>query len=117
MSYYRNMKFAIFLAALLTGTPFAQAVYTGTRDPHYCFDIEKIRPNLILSATSHLFGHIQDETTAPFKNSPVELRGYVSERNPTAETSRYEPTFLFGSFRDSKSIFGRVKEKVEPWPS
>jgi hypothetical protein len=47
--------------------------------PEYCSQVEPIRPNLKLSDDTNVRGHVTDETTAPFKHSPVELRRFISE--------------------------------------
>jgi hypothetical protein len=47
--------------------------------PEYCSQVEPIRPNLKLSDDTNVRVHVTDETTAPFKHSPVELRRFISE--------------------------------------
>ncbi len=56
---------------------------SGANDPHYCDKIEQVKPNLVLSHTTRLGGTVLDQTGAPFQNSPVELRLYVSESKQT----------------------------------
>jgi hypothetical protein len=58
---------------------FAQLVQIGPNDPHYCDNVEHVKPNLVLYRATHLDGRIIDETGAPFKDSLVELRLYESE--------------------------------------
>jgi hypothetical protein len=47
--------------------------------PEFCSQVEPIRPNLKLRDDTNVRGHVSDETTAPFKHSPVELRRFISE--------------------------------------
>jgi hypothetical protein len=74
------MKMAVLIVAMLAGPSFAQVVLLGPENPNYCYEVEKIRPNLKLRDPVHIVGTIRDQTTAPFKNSRVELRNYVSQR-------------------------------------
>jgi 5-hydroxyisourate hydrolase-like protein (transthyretin family) len=48
-------------------------------DPPNCANVEHIKANLHVPSSVQLKGHVEDETGAPFKNSPIELRRYVSE--------------------------------------
>lgn len=57
----------------------AQLLQFGSNDPSYCLNVEHIKPNLSLSDTVQLKGRIADQTGVPFKNTPVELRRYISE--------------------------------------
>jgi hypothetical protein len=41
--------------------------------------VEHIKPNLHVPSSVQLTGHIEDETVAPFKNSRIELRRYISD--------------------------------------
>jgi hypothetical protein len=69
-----------FIAALATVS--AQLVHVGPTNEtaqQYCSRVERIKPNLVLSGATQLSGRIIDQTGAPFKNSVVELRLYVSE--------------------------------------
>jgi hypothetical protein len=68
----------------------AQVVFIGKQpDKNYCYKIETIRPNLVLSESVHMLGRIfiaavgLTPDTAPLKNSRVELRKYISQRNQT----------------------------------
>jgi hypothetical protein len=78
--YPRSMRLGFFLVAMLAGHVLAQLVQVGPNDPNYCYEIEKIRPNLELRYQVHFIGSVQDQTTAPFANSRIELRKYISER-------------------------------------
>ena len=44
----------------------------------YCATVEPLRPNLVLTADTNVQGHVTDQTTAPLKNSPIELRRFIS---------------------------------------
>jgi hypothetical protein len=74
------MKMAGLLLAMLAGPVFAQLVQIGPNDPDYCYEVEKIHPNLELRDQVHVVGTIRDQTTAPLTSSRVELRRYVSQR-------------------------------------
>jgi Carboxypeptidase regulatory-like domain len=71
---------AVLLIALLAGSAFAQLVQIGPNDPDYCYEVEKIRPNLELRNQVHVVGTVRDQTTAPLTSSRVELRTYISQR-------------------------------------
>jgi hypothetical protein len=68
-----------FLAIGLAGSGAGQLVQIGPNDRHYCTNVEHIKANLHLPSSVQLTGHVEDETGAPFKNSRIELRRYVSE--------------------------------------
>jgi 5-hydroxyisourate hydrolase-like protein (transthyretin family) len=68
-------------AAMLCTAAWPQLVQVGADDPDYCYKVEKIRPNLVLKNSTHITGRLTDQTTAPFENSKVQLRKYVSERD------------------------------------
>jgi hypothetical protein len=74
------MRVYFLCASLLVAPAFAQVVQIGPTDPDYCYRIEKIQPNLELRGEAHVFGSVRDQTTAPLKNLPVELRKYISQR-------------------------------------
>jgi hypothetical protein len=74
------MKVAALLVVMLAGPVFAQLIQTGANDPNYCYQVERIYPNLELRDQVHVVGTIRDQTTAPFINSRVEVRKYVSQR-------------------------------------
>jgi hypothetical protein len=44
----------------------------------YCTQVEPIRANLKLTRDTRVRGRVIDETTAPFQNSPIELRRFIS---------------------------------------
>ena len=74
----------------LTPPVSAQVVFIGKQpDKNYCYKIETIRPNLVLSESVHILGRIfvaaegLTPDTAPLKNSRVELRKYISQRKQT----------------------------------
>ena len=74
------MRAAALLAVLTAFPALAQLVQTGPDDPNYCYKVEKISPNLRLSKLTLISGTIKDQTLAPFPNSRVELRKYISDR-------------------------------------
>lgn len=45
----------------------------------YCWQVEPLQPNLDLKEDTRLRGHLTDPTREPFRNSPIELRLFVSE--------------------------------------
>jgi len=69
----------VFLALSLAGFSAAQLVQIGPDARHYCAKVEHIKANLHVPSSAQLTGHVEDESGAPFKNSLVELRRYVSE--------------------------------------
>jgi hypothetical protein len=44
-----------------------------------CAPWEPLKPNLVLSSDTAIHGTIRDQTKAPFSNSPIQLRKYISE--------------------------------------
>ncbi len=48
--------------------------------PEYCSQVELIHPNFTPAEDVLVRGRITDQTTAPFQNSPIELRRFISER-------------------------------------
>ena len=67
----------------------------GPPDPHYC-DSFKVVPNLTLERDTDVRGRVIDATGAPFSNSPVELRAFLS---PTKQVlSRKVKTDTNGNF-------------------
>jgi hypothetical protein len=78
--YPRPMKMTVLLVAMLAGPVFTQLVHVGPDDPDYCYEVEKIRPNLELRDQVRVVGTIRDQTTAPLTSSRVELRRYFSQR-------------------------------------
>lgn len=47
--------------------------------PEYCSHVEAIHPNFAPTEDVLVSGRITDQTTAPFRNSPIELRRFTSE--------------------------------------
>ena len=76
------MRVPAFLLALLLSNS-AQVVQFGPTDPDYCYKVENIEPNLTLFRQVHILGRVRDQTTAPFKNSQLQLRRYLSQRRQT----------------------------------
>jgi hypothetical protein len=77
------VKIVISMALLCLTCPNlvpGQVVRTGPQDPDYCYKIETIVPNLRLIKAAHVKGSIVDKVNAPLKNSRVELRRYISQR-------------------------------------
>ena len=66
---------SVFLSSL---PALAQLVQVGPNDPNYCEKIERIKPNLRVAISSDVKGQIRDQSGEVFKNSRVELRGFVS---------------------------------------
>jgi hypothetical protein len=46
--------------------------------PSECALFEPLKPNLVLSSNTAIHGTIRDQTKAPFSNSPIQLRKYLS---------------------------------------
>ncbi len=74
----------------LTPPSSAQVVFIGKPpDKNFCYKIETIRPNLVLSESVHILGRIfiagigLQPGELPLKNSRVELRKYISQRKQT----------------------------------
>ena len=73
--------------AICIGAAQAQVVVVGQDgkngpplgSPEYCAGVEPLRPNLVLTIDTTVQGRVTDQTKAPFKNSPVELRRFISE--------------------------------------
>jgi hypothetical protein len=76
--YPRSVKMTIVLVAILARPVFAQLVHVGPDDADYCYEVEKLRPNLELHDPVRVVGTIRDQTTAPLTSSRVELRKYIS---------------------------------------
>jgi hypothetical protein len=72
---------AALLLVFLTGSNSALFVQIGRTDPDFCFKVEKILPNLELRHQVHVFGTVQDQTTAPLEKSRIEMRRYISQRS------------------------------------
>jgi len=74
-----EMKSAIvyLLSLALASLVQCQLVSAGPPDPHNC-DRFKVEPNLTIEQDADIRGHVVDATGAPFSNSPVELRIFLS---------------------------------------
>ena len=78
---------AFVLSVIFTGAAHSQILVVGQDgksgpplgNPEYCGSIEPLRPNLVLPVNTTVQGRVTDQTSAPFKNSPVELRRFISE--------------------------------------
>jgi len=79
------MRRSFLVVVLLAASAYAQVIQTGATGPDYCYKIEKIAPNLILEKEIRVFGTVKDQSGAPFRNSRVELRKYVSQRKQNSE--------------------------------
>ena len=108
-------KWKRILLALLIGCVFtaAQVVQVGAdgkggvprATPEYCSQVEPIRPNLILTGDIRVQGRVTDQTTAPFRKSPIELRRFVSENNVVTvkkSTTDSEGRFDLGVVKQGK---------------
>jgi hypothetical protein len=73
------MKAAIVGLLFIATASFAhcQQVDVGPPDPHYCYKL-KVEPNLTIELDANVHGRVIDATGAPFRNSPVELRIFLS---------------------------------------
>jgi hypothetical protein len=75
-----------FLLCLGVESARSQVVVTGPdgksgppqSDSAYCAAGEPLRPNLVLTTNTNVRGRITDQTTAPLKNSRIELRRFIS---------------------------------------
>jgi hypothetical protein len=91
------MKAAIVGLLLIATAPLAhcQLAGGGPLDPHYCYRL-KVEPNLTVELDANVHGRVIDATGAPFRNSPVELRIFLS---PTRQVlSRTAKTDADGNF-------------------
>jgi hypothetical protein len=70
--------------------------FTPEQARAWCVQIEPIEPNLRLKANARIRGTIKDQTGAPFSNSPVELRLFISQEKQ--EAVRKSSTDAAGSF-------------------
>jgi hypothetical protein len=83
---------AFFLLCLGVGSARSQVVVTGPdgksgpppNDSEYCAAVEPLRPNLVLTADTSVRGRVTDQTTAPLKNSRIELRRFISAAKQVA---------------------------------
>jgi hypothetical protein len=73
---------ALFVFAL-AAVAHCQLVQIGTPDAHHCERL-KVKPNLILEQDADIAGRLNDGSGAPFRDSPIELRLFIS---PTKQTN------------------------------
>jgi len=81
-----------FLLWPFVGSAHSQVVVTGPdgksgvqpNNPDYCAAVEPLKPNLVLSADTNVRGRVTDQTTAPLKNSRIELRLFISAAKQVA---------------------------------
>ena len=71
-------------------------------NPEYCASVEPLRPNLVLTADATVQGRVTDQSSEPLKNSPVELRRFISE-------SKQERVKKLSTDADGKFDLGTVK--------
>jgi 5-hydroxyisourate hydrolase-like protein (transthyretin family) len=64
----------------------SQLVSVGPPDPHYC-DKLKVEPNLTIELDTHILGLLVDASGEPFRNSPVELRAFLSPTKQVLATT------------------------------
>ncbi len=108
------MKYSVATAfvhlVLFIGTAHGQVVAVGQDEksgpppgsPEYCASVEPLHPNLVLTADATVQGRVADQTNAPLKNSPIELRRFVSE-------SKQERVKKQSTDADGKFDLGAVK--------
>jgi hypothetical protein len=88
----RHCRPTFFLLCLSVGSAHSQVVVTGPdgksgpppNDSKYCSAAEPLRPNLVLTADTNVQGRVTDQTTAPLKNSRIELRRFISAAKQVA---------------------------------
>jgi hypothetical protein len=82
-----KMKRIVYVAIALLGiSNFAlegQFVGKGPFDAKYCDKVEPLKPNLVLSSTTHIHGTLVDGSGAPFVLSKIEVRRYISTEEQT----------------------------------
>ena len=108
------MKYSVTAAflqfVLFIGTAHGQVVVVGQDgksgpppgNPEYCASAEPLRPNLVLAENATVQGRVSDQTNAPLKNSPIELRRFISE-------SKQERVKKLSTDADGKFDLGGVK--------
>jgi hypothetical protein len=74
--------------------------------------VEPLRPNLVLSADTNVRGRVTDQTTAPLKNSRIELRRFVSSAKQVAV--RQSSTDADGKFDLGTVRKGQYRLLVSP---
>jgi 5-hydroxyisourate hydrolase-like protein (transthyretin family) len=101
---------AFCLLSMFIGAAHGQVVVVGQDgksgpppgSPEYCASVEPLRPNLVLTGDTSVKGRVTDQTRAPLKNSPIELRRFISE-------SKQESVKKLSTDADGKFDLGRVK--------
>jgi hypothetical protein len=78
----KHVAAAILALSWFVGGAQGQVVEGGVSrvTPEYCSQVELIHPNFTPAEDVVVRGRITDQTTAPFQNSPIELRRFISER-------------------------------------
>ena len=108
MKYGVTAAFVQFV--LFIGTAHGQVVVVGQdgksgpppANPEYCTSVEPLHPNLVLTGDATVQGRVTDQTNAPLKNSPIELRRFISE-------SKQERVKKLSTDADGKFDLGTVK--------
>jgi len=102
------MKIGIAFLFLFVATTVARCqlvqVGSGPPDFHFC-DKLKVDPNLVLNQDARISGRLVDQSGAPFQNSPVELRLYISSTKQSAVakvTTDRDGQFRFDSVKAGK---------------
>jgi hypothetical protein len=84
MTGFNNSAVALLVAmvaAILPGTMRSQIVQANADNTRYCDRLEEhLTPNLQLTSRTHVFGSITDASGAPFVDSKVILRRYISAK-------------------------------------
>jgi len=107
------MKSAIVSLLFLATATLAQCqlVSVGAPDPHYC-DRFNVEPNLTIEQDADVRGRVVDATGAPFSNSPVELRIFLS---PTKQVvSKRVNTDADGNFHLESVTAGKYRLVASP---
>jgi hypothetical protein len=87
---------AVAVLALSWFVSRAQGQGVSRVTPEYCSQVEPIHPNFTPAEDVVVRGRITDRTTAPFQNSSIELRRFISERKQL--TVRKVSTDVDGKF-------------------
>jgi len=107
---------AAALVVLCIGAAHGQVVVVGQDgksgpppgNPEYCESVEPLRPNLVLTEDATVQGRVTaqgrvtDQSSEPLKNSPIELRRFISE-------SKQERVKKLSTDADGKFDLGTVK--------
>lgn len=108
-----EMKSAIACLLFLATATLAQCqlVSVGPPDPHYC-DRFKVEPNLTIEQDADIRGRVVDAAGAPFSNSPVELRIFLSQAKQVL--SKTVNTDADGNFHLESVKAGKYRLVVSP---